>query len=121
MNDPVPVELYVIGFGASAQAASDTLAAMARAAEVTSGPDNFYQTDTVEGLLERLYRVAASLQPCDIVLEEAPPADELQVWFNQRTAARSLHRFSLRRGLRVRSGVGRRPTGSGDLPKRRRR
>jgi len=82
VNDPVPVELYVIGFGASAQAASDTLAAMARAAEVTSGPDNFYQTDTVEGLLERLYRVAASLQPCDIVLEEAPPADELQVWFN---------------------------------------
>jgi hypothetical protein len=82
VGDRVPVEVYVIGFGVSAQVAGETLASMAQAAEVTSGPDNYYQADTVEGLLERLYRVAASLQSCDIVLQEPPPAEELVVWVN---------------------------------------
>ena len=74
----VPVELYVIGFGSGAGGASNILQGVARAAEPTSGPGNYYQVDTVEGLIERLYIVAAGLQNCDFTLDA--PVDDVSVW-----------------------------------------
>ena len=85
---PEPVELYVIGFGTSAEGAADTLQAVARAAEATSGTDNFYRADTVEELAERMYRVAGQLGGCSYVLDDAVDPDKLQVFVDDASVDR---------------------------------
>jgi hypothetical protein len=76
----VSIRLNVVGFGASAQAASETLSAMAIAAGTArQGVVSYYQAETVEELVTRLYEVAASLAPCRFYLDELPPPQNLVV------------------------------------------
>lgn len=77
---PVPVTLDVVGFGASATAASATLSAMAETAgSAIPGPVSYFQAETVEQLIGRLYQVAAGLAPCRFLLDELPAEDALVV------------------------------------------
>lgn len=75
--DP-PVDVYVIGFGASARAAQETLGEMARAA----GHEDYYQADTVEQLIGRLYEVAIENVSCTFGLDEWPAPEDLIVWMD---------------------------------------
>jgi hypothetical protein len=80
VSRPVPVEVYVIGFGESAAAAAETLAAIADAAAPTTPPGNYFQVETVEDLLDKLRRLSASIAPCAFSLSEVVPAAELRVF-----------------------------------------
>ncbi len=83
----VPVRLHVVGFGGSATAASDTLTAMAVAAGTALPGPTYYQADTVEGLVQRLYQIAAGVAPCRFTLDTAPPSDSLLVWLDDALVA----------------------------------
>jgi hypothetical protein len=74
-HGPVPVELYVIGFGTDAEATRH-LQEVAAAAEDTSGPDNYYAAENVEDLLARLYAVTGT---CTVQLDETVAAADLVV------------------------------------------
>jgi von Willebrand factor type A domain len=77
-----PVKLHILGFGDGAAGAADTLQELAAAAEVTTGPDNYYQAESVEALLGRLDAISAALEPCAFVLDEEVSAEDLLVWIN---------------------------------------
>ncbi len=77
-NADPPVDVYVIGFGTSARTAQDTLRAMAQAA----GHDDYYQADTVEELIGRLYQVAIENVSCTFGLDEWPDRADLIVWMD---------------------------------------
>lgn len=59
IEQPEPVELYVIGFGTNA-ATNYELQRIANAAGPTSGPDNFYTASTADELVARLAAVTAT-------------------------------------------------------------
>lgn len=71
----VPIELFVIGFGTDA-VTNTQLSQIARAAEPSTGPDNFYTASTVEELLTRLYAVTAT---CTAQLDTAIATENLTV------------------------------------------
>lgn len=72
----VPVDVDIIGFGASAREADETLTAMAEAA----GDERYYQSDTIEELVSTLYDVAVANVPCTFELDGAPEPERLVVW-----------------------------------------
>ncbi|MFZ5476628.1 MAG: vWA domain-containing protein [Myxococcota bacterium] len=74
----VPVELFVIGFGVS-QEADEALAAIAAEASSTTEGENYFTADSVEELLDRVYRVAATLDACTFTLDEDVDPEELVV------------------------------------------
>ena len=78
VGQPVPIELFVIGFGTDDEA-NETLAAIAGAAEPTTGPDNFYTASTTEELVGRLAAVAGSLAACRFSLDESISPEDLVV------------------------------------------
>jgi hypothetical protein len=86
MGRNLPNYLYVIGFGASAASqAGETLDAMALAAGAqrpAPGQPAYYQADTIEDLIARLYAVTVQVQPCEYILDDTPPADRLIVWLD---------------------------------------
>jgi hypothetical protein len=73
------LDVYIIGFGASAHEAHDTLTAMAQ----VGGENRFYQADTIEDLIGRLYEVAIENVPCTFYLDEWPEPENLIVWMDQ--------------------------------------
>ncbi|MDP2339490.1 MAG: vWA domain-containing protein [Deltaproteobacteria bacterium] len=77
VNRDIPIRLYVVGFGASAAVAGETLSAMAEAAGTAlPGPVKYHQADRIEDLIGRLFELAADLAPCRFNLDELPePAD----------------------------------------------
>jgi hypothetical protein len=77
-NSDPPVDIDVIGFGASAREAHDTLYAMAQAA----GDENYYQSDTIEDLIGTMYQIGAGKTPCTFYLDEWPEPDRLIVWMD---------------------------------------
>lgn len=81
-GEDVPVQLYVIGFGADIDSARETLQGMASVAEDTTGPDNYYEAQDISELVERFSRVTASLEPCLYALDAPVPQDELAVTLN---------------------------------------
>ena len=72
----VEVDIDIIGFGASAREADETLTAMALAA----GDDRYYQADTIEDLIGTLYEVAVRNVSCLFHLDEWPDPADLVVW-----------------------------------------
>ena len=74
VNAQGDTQLYVIGFGTDIDAARETLQEVAAVGEVTTGPDNYYEAESVEELVERFGRVTASLEPCLYALDETPDA-----------------------------------------------
>ena len=78
VNRVPDVHVYVIGFGSSAQEASETLTALAR---VYGGRD-YYQANTIEDLISLLYVVGAENTPCTYFLDEWPEPDQLVVWLD---------------------------------------
>jgi hypothetical protein len=77
-NSDPPVDIDVIGFGASAQEAHDTLYAMALAA----GDKDYYQSDTIEDLIGTMYEIGIGKVPCTFNLDEWPEPDRLIVWLD---------------------------------------
>jgi hypothetical protein len=77
-NGDPPVDIDVIGFGASAHEAHETLAAMAQAA----GDDHYYQSDTIEDLIGTMYEISVGKVPCTFDLDEWPEPDKLIVWMD---------------------------------------
>jgi hypothetical protein len=77
-NSDPPVDIDVIGFGASAQDAHETLNAMAQAA----GDDQYYQSDTIEDLIATMYQIGVEKTPCTFNLDEWPEPDRLIVWMD---------------------------------------
>lgn len=77
-NSDPPVDIDVIGFGASAQDAHETLDAMAQAA----GDDHYYQSDTIEDLMATMYQIGAGKAPCTFDLDGRPEPDRLIVWLD---------------------------------------
>ncbi len=79
-NRAVPIRVDVVGFGYSADTASDTLSAMAVAAGTDlPGEVKYFRAGTIEELIARLYQVAAGLAPCRFSLDDRPPPAELVV------------------------------------------
>lgn len=72
---PIPVDVDIIGFGASAREASETLQALAEAA----GDDLYFQADTFEELVGSLYDVTVQNIPCRFLLDELPAPEDLVV------------------------------------------
>jgi hypothetical protein len=81
VSQEVPVKLHIIGFGTTSET-QETLDRMGEAALATTPAGNVYTADSVEELLERLWAVAGSLQPCSFVLDTAVPAEDLVVIVN---------------------------------------
>jgi hypothetical protein len=77
-NSDPPVDIDVIGFGASAQDAHETLNAMAQAA----GDEHYYQSDTIEDLIATMYQIGVDKAPCTFHLDEWPEPDRLIVWLD---------------------------------------
>lgn len=77
-NSDPPVDIDVIGFGASAQDAHETLDAMAQAA----GDDHYYQSDTIEDLIATMYEIVVENVPCKFYLDGQPEPDRLIVWMD---------------------------------------
>jgi len=77
-NGNPPVDIDVIGFGASALEAQETLTAMAQAA----GDDRYYQSDTIEDLISTMYGISVGKIPCTFDLDEWPEPDKLIVWMD---------------------------------------
>jgi hypothetical protein len=75
----VPVELFVIGFGVSSDA-DDALSAIAAEASGTTNGENYFTANSVEELLDRLYRVAATLDACTFTLEQDVAPEDLVVY-----------------------------------------
>lgn len=73
-----PVAFHVISFAAEDEA-KNTLEQMAEVGGEATGGNNYYEADTLEELMERLGRVAASLDTCAFALREEVAAEELTV------------------------------------------
>jgi hypothetical protein len=73
-----PIDVDIIGFGASAQQAQDTLNQMAQAA----GDERYYQSDTIEELIGTLYEVGVRSAPCKFDLDDWPEPTQLIVWID---------------------------------------
>lgn len=79
-NRNVPIRVDVVGFGESADVASETLSAMAMAAGTDlPGDVKYFRASTIEELIARLYQVAAGLAPCRFSLDDRPAPDDLVV------------------------------------------
>jgi len=77
-NSNPPVDIDVIGFGASARDADETLDAMAQAA----GDDHYYQSDTIEDLIATMYQIGVEKAPCTYYLDGTPEPDRLIAWID---------------------------------------
>lgn len=77
-NSDPPVDIDVIGFGASAQDAHETLDAMAQAA----GDEHYYQSDTIEDLIATMYQIGVEKAPCTFYLDGTPEPDRLIAWMD---------------------------------------
>lgn len=68
------VQLHVISFADEFFGGTEILSEIAAEAHATSGPDNYHEATSIEGLLARLQRVTASLDTCAFAMDEALPA-----------------------------------------------
>lgn len=75
LGQPVPVQVYVVGFSGGVDAAE--LEAIAQAA----GTDPYYQADDAAELSSALQTIAGNVKTCSFQLDETPDA-EIFVFFN---------------------------------------
>lgn len=71
-----PVKMHFVGF-AGTSASNSVLETMAERAEVHVGEGNYYEASDVSELVERLSRVAASLDTCGYALQDRVDAVEV--------------------------------------------
>ena len=69
-----PIDVDIVGFGL-ADDAHETLNEMALAA----GDDGYYQTETIEELVQTLFTLGVQKAPCKFDLDELPEPDDLVV------------------------------------------